>query len=95
VEVPQNFILRTLLLPLKELQTEHEIVYGMAIVLTAEGDIPAVYSDVSVPVSGARVRIQPRLVSKTRSPSILYPPLPCVVIAPALPDGTPVPGTGC
>jgi len=58
VEVPQNFVPRTLVLPLQEL------------VLAAEGEVTAVYSDVAVPVAGSRVGVQPLLVSEIRRPSV-------------------------
>jgi len=66
VEVPQKFVPRTLVLPLQEL------------VLAAEGEVPAVYSDVAVSVVGSRVGVQPLLVSEIRRPSVLD--APCVAI---------------
>jgi len=62
---------------------EHKIVYGMDIVFAAEGEVPAVHSDLAVPVAGSRVGVQPLLVSEIRRPSVLDAPRPCVAITSA------------
>jgi len=62
---------------------EHKIVFGMDIVFAAEGEVPAVHSDLAVPVAGSRVGVQPLLVSEIRRPSVLDAPRPCVAITSA------------
>jgi len=64
------------MLSLRELLAVHEVVYGMAIVLDVEGEVPAVHWDGAVPVAGSRVCVQPRLVPEIRRPSVLEAPLP-------------------
>nr|XP_036678072.1 uncharacterized protein LOC118879312 [Drosophila suzukii] len=60
-----------------------QLAASLAIVLAAEGEVPAVHSDLAVSVAGSRVGVQPRLVTKIRRPSVLDAPRPCVAITPS------------